>query len=62
MSKKPAPHLDLDWVLSAPTPDGKGYICGWVFENREVGKRTMQEIGRLYNHAADFVNRMDASK
>jgi hypothetical protein len=35
MTTKPAPHLDLDWVLSAPTADGKGYICGWVFENKE---------------------------
>ncbi len=47
-------HLDLDWVLSAPTADGNGYICGWAFKSREEGEKTMREIGRLYNSMADL--------
>ncbi len=48
-------HLDLDWVLSAPTSDGNGYICGWAFASREEGEETMREIGRLFNSCMDML-------
>ena len=57
MSNKFPPRLDPSWVVSVPADEGKGFICGWAFTNREQGECTVREISRLFNSAAEFVER-----